>query len=323
MTASPAPNTGNPALRTAPVSPSGRPEALAMLLTGRPRPEDPAVPNFLKYAAQHGLSLSGLWAGRQDGRVVTAALVVPGVGKTAVAFVSPIAGRRWIEPTASTLSAAISQIDGEAVRLVQMLLDPGEALRTQTIQTAGFRFLAELIYMQRSIRQAEQASAPTLDGRPLEPVLWSEQHRSLFRQAIDESYEDTLDCPGLLGLRETDDIIAGHRNTGEFTPEHWKVWTDRGEPIAITLLAKAAEQEGHELVYLGVVKRCRGQGLGLALMRQILADLSAIRSKRLFLAVDERNRPAMKLYRDLGFRSIARKVAWIYIPQRQASAAIQ
>ncbi|MEM6393681.1 MAG: GNAT family N-acetyltransferase [Planctomycetota bacterium] len=69
--------------------------------------------------------------------------------------------------------------------------------------------------------------------------------------------------------------------------------------------------ETYELVYLGVAKRFRGRGLAGRLLRHGMARVHARGGKRLLLAVDDRNEPAVSLYRSLGFRATARKLAMI------------
>ena len=44
------------------------------------------------------------------------------------------------------------------------------------------------------------------------------ENHALFAAAIQESYRDTLDCPALSGLRDIEDVIAGHQSVGTFDP---------------------------------------------------------------------------------------------------------
>jgi len=66
-----------------------------------------------------------------------------------------------------------------------------------------------------------------------------------------------------------------------------------------------------ELVYLGLVPEARGRGLGRRLLEHGLALLKGRSERAVVLAVDERNTPAMKLYREAGFRPSLRRVAFI------------
>ena len=44
---------------------------------------------------------------------------------------------------------------------------------------------------------------------------------ALFAETILQTYRDSLDCPGLNGVRQIEDIIAGHKASGEFDPALW------------------------------------------------------------------------------------------------------
>ncbi|MEM9418619.1 MAG: GNAT family N-acetyltransferase [Planctomycetota bacterium] len=290
-------------------------DALSVLLTGKRNPEDPAVGPFLAFATQNNLDLSGLWIAWDGRRLAAATLIVPGVGKTAMLFLSPVGSNGRVSLSGQLVARAMAEIDATKIRLIQTLLEQGQALQQRAIEAGGFRFLAELAYMQRPGKLFAPLPPVTLNGETLTPVHWSEPARPVFAQAISDSYQDTQDCPGLLGLREMDDIIAGHMSTGRFDPTHWTVWRDGlGRPAGVLLLAESTGNAGFELVYLGISPHARGQGLAKVLMRHAL-DLTHKHGRGdLFLAVDDRNAPALRLYQGLGFRVSIRKTALIYTP---------
>lgn len=316
------------------VGPSLRNEVLSVLLTGRRGPDEEAVRPFLAFARENGLALDHLWVAWEGKRMAAATLIVPGVGRTAMLFLSPIgsgslsgglSGGGKITLSGQLVAHAVSSLNGHEICLVQALMEAGQTLQQRAVEAGGFRFLAELAYMQRAGKELGSLPPVQLDGRPLTPVHWSEENRPLFAEAIARSYEGTRDCPGLLGLREMDDIIAGHRSTGKFNPKHWTVWTDETAKdipgaVALLLMAESRQGLGFELVYLGVSPAARGRGLSKVLMRHAL-DLAG-RSGRgeLYLAVDAANEPAMRLYRGLGFRISVRKTALIFTPGRRDPA---
>lgn len=297
------------------VNASQRPEALGVLLTGRPRRDDPTVAQFLRYAAEHRFSLEHLWVSRDGQRSQAAVLIVPGAGKTGVLFVSPVNGRTGVSHVSGLIRHALSQIQPGDIRLVQALLDPGERLVQDALAQANCEHLAELIYMQGDSQNGALDTTMQCGTLTLTALPWSESRRELFGNAITASYQDTLDCPGLLGVRDIDDIIDGHLSTGRPEPGDWTVWMDGDQPAAVLLVAESAAKIGYELVYLGVAKPYRGKGLGRKLMCRALRLAHQCASRRLFLAVDAKNTPAVALYRDLGFRASTRKTAWVYVVQ--------
>lgn len=291
-----------------------------MLLTGRRDAGEHAVRPFLSFAQENDLDLSQLWVAWDGRRMSAAALIVPGVGRTAMLFLSPVSSSGRVVVSGRLIAHAAAQIDPEEVSLVQALLDHGQTQQQRAVEAGGFRFLADLAYMHRAGKHGDPLPPVRLGDATLTPILWSESARPLFTTAIEASYEGTLDCPGLLGLRTTDDILAGHMATGRFRPEDWAVWAAAdGRPAAVLLLAESATGVGVELVYLGVSPFARGHGLAKALMRHALDRTARHGRGDLVLAVDDRNAPALHLYRGLGFRTSARKTALIHTPANPAN----
>jgi len=288
--------------------------ALAVLLTGRVKHAGAAVDQFLQFVHQQGVALDRLWTvGREDDDPRGAVMLAPNPGRTAMLFISP-AVRTWQRATmVRLLRAALADEDPRQVTMVQALLDPAQDDEAAALLDAGFERLATLTYMQR---RGDASHGRTLDG--LQVVHWSERDRTLFERAILASYEDTLDCPGLLGRRDIGDIVAGHMATGTFDPQLWTVCVIDGEPAAVMLLSElpdppAAISPGGtlELVYLGVARRHRGRGLARRLVAHALLTAAAQRLRHVILAVDEANTLAMALYRGFGFRATARKLALV------------
>jgi GNAT superfamily N-acetyltransferase len=293
------------------VPPEDRDGALLLMLTGiaagRPR-SDPAVKQFLRFAREQRLDLTELWTVEKEGRPLTAALIVPSPGRTAMAFLSPVYDQSLIPYTSELIRQACAAQDSQRIRLIQCLLEPVQQLESNVLDEAGFTTLANLSYMQLDIRGEGAAFEP---GPGWQVLTWTESRQPLFADAILASYQGTLDCPGLLGLRKIDDIIAGHQATGQFDPDLWLVLCEEDRPAAIMLLTRLPQRQAMELVYLGVSKPWRGQGLARRLVRHALHLAGGGEARQMLLAVDEQNSPAVKLYRDFGFRTTARKKAMI------------
>lgn len=294
------------------VAEAGRRQALAVLLTGEPNAHDPAVDEFLAFGRSQNLELGELWAATDAQRVLAAALLVPSAGRTGMLFLSPLRSRDRAPLATEVTRALMAAQDPAALRLAQGLLDPHQSRERDALLAAGFTHLADLVYMQRATERLGLHLAEGDFGRELTLVHYAEDRRPLFERAILASYEDTLDCPGLLGLRDIGDIVDGHIATGRFDPQMWSVLlAGDGEPAAVMLLNELPQRSAVELVYLGLPPAWRGRGLARRLLQHGV-DAAARRGAATFLlAVDHENAPALKLYRDLGFRPTARKVAMI------------
>ena len=301
-----------------PVPKDRRRSALALLLIGRPREQDPAVDHFERFAQEQGLDLSALWVaaeGGAGGRLLGSVLLVPNHGSTAMLFVGQAIG--WSD-TSAVVALVKAVCDGpgrSGASLIQSLIDPGQVIEGQVLERSGLTRLAKLIYMQRVIEPGEhRVPRPTQLGGcdQLRIVTYSDQTHRDFARAIEASYIDTLDCPALVGMRQIDEIIEGHKGTGRFDPKDWLAYFDQdGEPVAVLLLAEVALGSGMELVYLGVAKPYRGKGIGKLLMRYAVSESARVHGACLYLAVDDRNDPAMRLYTGMGFRATTRKIAYL------------
>jgi ribosomal protein S18 acetylase RimI-like enzyme len=295
------------------VGASRRSEALERLLSTGPATDRRAVENFLHYAQTNAVNLDGLWARiGPGGRFEATVLAVPSPGRTAMVFAS--------HPTAATRTAgfaqlvdhACRQIAGWDVELAQALLDPGEARERQMFQAAGFQELAVLSYLERPLSRAHTPPPPAW---PADARLRVEQYHDGLTDELgtilEQSYEQTLDCPGLHGLRRTEDIIAGHKATGRFDPSLWTLlWVD-DQPAGTLLINPFPGYRTTELVYIGLAPFARGRGLGRPLLRHGLRLLQGRRERSITLAVDQRNTPALALYDAEGFRPAVQRVALI------------
>jgi GNAT superfamily N-acetyltransferase len=202
------------------------------------------------------------------------------------------------------------------VQLAQVLLEPGDDATRRIFESRRFIRMAELIYLHTAIRRP-------LPPPPLPPGwVWHSygpKTHQLFADAILASYQQSLDCPGLTGVREIEDIIAGHKASGEFDPAYWTVLCrtrsanaqGRGaeEALGVLLLSRLPRGDTVELVYIGLSPEARGLQLGEWLMRHALHSALSMGVLRLSLAVDSINRPALKLYYRFGLSRMGSKIA--------------
>ncbi len=290
---------------------------LAVLLTGRDQPHQPAIDHFLRFAEQQGLSLDGLWAAYDGQTPVYSSLIVPGAGKTAVLFTSPLTSAAQLPLATNLVKNVLANQSPEQTRLVQVLLEPMHRREQTMLERAGFSKLAALIYMRRSCLSAQLDDQAGLEsyieceGRTLKRIVWSEENRQHFASAIEMSYLDTLDCPNLVGVRHIEDIIAGHMAVGRFEADLWSAYYADDEPAAVLLLNPLIDRPELELVYLGLAPAFREKRLATRLMQQAIATARARHDTGIHLAVDQLNTPAVKLYKGLGFRATGRKTAMI------------
>ncbi len=245
----------------------------------------------------------------RDGAIVGAIHYTPGAGRTAA--VSPPRLGRWDPATAADLfrAAAAHARRRHGARLIQTLLVPeGADPAACALERAGFRLLAELIYMRRTIRNADRAAPPP------KGILWRRYTRlrhHAFAETIRATYTGSLDCPGLAGLRTVHDSIRTHKRTGTYRPKRWQMAVVGRSPAGVVLVNRLRGRG--ELVYLGVVPEMRGHGIGRALVNRAIRETAEMGLPEVGLAADARNTPALRLYRDAGFEKTHRHLAY-FVP---------
>lgn len=291
-----------------------------------------AAKRMLTAAAAHGIDLSLMWGtiepgapGERATRVGQVCLAVPGAGGTAMLVISGPAGG---EPAAELIQR-VASIDaacgyfqnrtgpgGKPVCLAQALLEPHETWAVDALRAAGFIHVGELAYMRAPLSRMDLQESPPawpagVTVRTIRDLSPKGQDRAALLQALDRSYEATLDCPELCGLRETADVLESHRATGQWDPNlWWLVELDR-QPHGCMLLSRFPEQSSVELVYLGLSRQLRGQRIGSTLLSMGLRRAAQSGADQVTCAVDLRNTPALRLYERLGFREFGRRTAMV------------
>ena len=231
-------------------------------------------------------------------------------GRTAMLFLPD--GRLAIAPAGGVVESLLRHAVGEEskrdVCLIQCLVDPDDAANRAVLIRAGFSEIATLVYMERRF-PPDPPSAPGDESLPLS--TYDERRHPMFARLLVDTYRDSLDCPGLTGLRAVEDIIAGHRGAGLFDPRYWWIVMRGGEPAGCILLIENPLRPILELTYMGVHPDQRRRGLARCLLAHGLDIARRGGFEAVTLAVDAANQPARALYRSFGFQETTRRRALI------------
>lgn len=299
----------SPAAVFRPAAPREVAGALRLVLGSPAQPADETqVYDFMQFASRRGLNVACTWLAERGGGVVWAVLPIVSPGRTmlilgpAGAPADPASGAA----AGGLVDAVCTHFGARDVQLAQVLLDPADAASHRLYQGHAFNPVARLIYLQVAPRR--KASAPPLPPR-FSWAPYGPASHELFARTITRTYHQSLDCPSLNGLRDIEDVLAGHKASGDFDPRLWALLCEGDEPLGALLLSHTRAAETTELVYLGLVPEGRGRGLAELMMRQALAAAAAQRGGRLSLAVDSGNVPALKLYHRHGMQEVGAKLA--------------
>ncbi len=249
------------------------------------------------------LSPEGIVVARRGDRLAGVIVWQFQAGRTAVVWPPRVVAGEPSEAAQELLNHAERACAARGVALAYAMLATDDSDDEQMLRSAGFAPLADLIYLA-SLADDFPTAEPR-DGLAFEPCR-PENHERLKR-LVEATYEGTLDCPGLNGVRDIDDVLAGYRATGRFAAERWLLATSGGDDVGCLLLAEHADQDSFELVYMGIVPAARGKGWGGLLTRQAQWLTGQAGRSRLVLAVDAANSPALNVYAALGFRILDRR----------------
>ena len=284
-----------------------RQEAILALL--QPGSGRAMAARFERYATENSIGLDWIWGCRDaEGTLESSVLCVPSAGRTAMIFLSSVRNQDQVQQRATLLRHALSYLEDQDVDLGQSLLSCDDNLGHDAHVAGGLEPLTTLLYMERSLTRA-CATPPPAPG--VELIAWTDCMDDTLGCILDASYEETLDCAGLCGLRRTEDIILGHKSSGRHDPDGWLL-AKIDDVFAGAVLVNHSREHGNiELVYLGLAPPVRGRGLGRHLLETQLARYSGSTFRRMTLAVDTKNLPAIQIYEDLGFRGTSHRNAYI------------
>lgn len=248
-------------------------------------------------------SLAFALAATRDGDLVGALWIQQQPGRTASVCSPQLIDGESGQSGVALLRAAGEQLARSGVVLVQALLETDSGTDFQRFLAAGFQHVCDLLYL------VSQAATFPLQPPATEMGFLPVGEGELARLApiLERTYEQTLDCPQLNGVRAIEDVLAGYRSNGSFAAERWLICRRGERDVGCLLLADHPQGNQWELVYMGLLPEVRGQGWGTSVVRHAQWLTRAAGRARLVLAVDAANRPAIDAYAQCGFRAWDRR----------------
>ncbi|MCE9532869.1 MAG: GNAT family N-acetyltransferase [Planctomycetes bacterium] len=277
-----------------------RREALALQFTNQPDDERPEKIESASAALQSGqLDASGLltaWIGKHLVGVLVVEFM-PGSGASYWPHhVEPIAECIAVED--ALLSRASDLLRDRRIKVAQSLIPSGGTEIRQALERHGFLYVTRVWRMNADVRAIK--IRPIAD---LQMDAWDSANGSTFLNVLMQTFTGTLDAPELDGTRTPAEVLAGHQASA---PDQSRWWLARwkGEPAGVLILAQAGSPEVLDLAYLGVAPAWRGRGIGSAMLSFSLEKTAELGGRAMTLLVDERNWPALELYREAGFQDV-------------------
>jgi len=246
---------------------------------------------------------------RRGAQMVAAAMVIPSAGRVGMVFHSSAESPGVeVSPLAAALRSSADAGLTDGLAFVQSLIGHRQQADADALVEAGFGRLAELMYMRRDLaRPIDSPDVAGLTWRSCQPM-----DRAELGRVIAGTYERSLDCPALAGLRGTDDVLESHKASGIWRPDFWWIARLFGRSAGCVLVNDSASNPGDmNLVYMGVGAPFRGRGLGRAMLLRVMRQAEARHRRFMRLVVDASNPSARKIYEKEGFVLTHRRVAYI------------
>lgn len=253
---------------------------------------------------------NGLFVATADGELVGACWAQPQPGNTAICW--PPQLERGSEGAADVLLDALTKhVDQLGVGLTQTLVGNRSDPTLPLLERHGFQVLADLVYLSWAPENGSPTEQTNADVS-FQPFELSQRARLI--DVVEQTYEATLDCPLLDGVRPMNEVLDGYHATGQFDPSNWFIVRQGNCDVGVLLLTAHPEIRHCELVYMGVVPAARGTGLGRRIVRHAQQVTLERKFAQLVLAVDAVNEPATRIYREAGFLPWDKRTVLVRIP---------
>jgi mycothiol synthase len=310
-------------------------EALDLLYRKVPSAlRDRLIVQMLSEEQRGEINLSGLWvAQKRTGRLAGAMMTQALAGRVAAVW-APEVRSKWHRSTlaAAMVRQVVADFAASGFKLVQAVLDEAtDSQASRDLENGGLVRVTELLYLERetatplefaelaTVRESAVARNPAPEfaaaAGPSPGFEWRSFDQTIeaeFRSVLQATYTGSLDMPELEGARSLDDFLDGQKSACRYRADRWRLGQIPGDTAAsaVLLLAESPGRRVWEVSYLGLTPAARGRRLGRAVLEHAL-ELARAHVPWLELAVDVRNKPALRLYYSAGF--VARERRTIHL----------
>lgn len=274
---------------------------------------------------QQIVSLDNCLVCRQSDRIVGVLLLVNQSDGTVYVWPAETLGGLHPQDDANIRRALYQEgtrvVDAPENWIGQSLLETDQEEQSRELAENGFPRLTDLVFMNRSVSPMAEGAGTTVTSNS---TVWISEpfdeakNGADFASLVEQTYENTCDCPELNGSRDGWESLESHRQSGSHSPDLWRLFRHEGQPAALLLLTEHPPEAVWEVVYFGVAPRFRGMGFGKRVLQAgvELAQKNGI--LEIVLAVDLRNSPALHLYEELKFTQFDRRIVHARIRKKNS-----
>ena len=205
----------------------------------------------------------------------------------------------------------LKQMQASGIAQIQALVDANDVSAKLAMLYSSFRQVTTVKHLLFDLNLAVCGTdVPRLkqDFR-VRPAC--EFSRESVDQLVAKTFEATLDCPDLDGLRSSSEVVGGFLESKPWDESlPWWILCEGAKPVGCSFV-NPHPKSIYELAYVGLVPSVRGQGLGRFLVESAIADCRRRGGEYLATAVDMQNWPAQDIYRSLCFSELRELGVWL------------
>lgn len=244
----------------------------------------------------------------QAGVRIAAAYFLPLCGS--VATLGGLRAKRECETQAGMVMQEFqNRLDSAGIAQIQALIDVNNVSSRLVMLNSPFRQVTTVRHLWFDLLNVSELSAPSIAGYSCLPACRFSKLE--FDSLVEETFEGTLDCPDLDGVRSASDVVSGFLESKVWDANlTWWVLCDGPKPIGCALV-NSHPRGIFELAYVGLVPASRGRGLGQELVNFALHQCRDLGGSYFTTAVDTKNWPACMIYDSLGFSELRELAVWL------------
>ncbi len=282
--------------------------ALSRVFASQPQDiRSPLVEMTLAANGRGEVSFDGLFVATRDHRIVGAAWCHLAAGRIAVVWPAQVVADETRSTASKLMESLEDYISSMPVDLAQAVLTESHSSEARSLESAGFSHSADLLYLVCPCENFPSSQIET----SLEFDSYTDKTAQRLVDVILKSYQGTLDCPALDGIRDIQDVLEGYKHVGSFEPGRWFIVRHHQEDVGCLLLADHPDANQWELVYMGLAPEARGNRWGLQIARHALWLANQAGRSQMLLAVDQDNQPARNAYAAAGFEICDRRSVFL------------
>jgi ribosomal protein S18 acetylase RimI-like enzyme len=284
--------------------------------------QEKRLANALNMVEKGELDPAGVVVARDGPALIGAMVCMPVPGASGLIWPPQVLSEAMLPVRRETIEDQLVQLactwlQQRHIRLAQALVPPADKALGIPLERNGFDHITDLWYLRHDLSRltslANRGLTPPARQCRLRYETYRTADHALFHRTLLRTYEATLDCPEVNGVRTVEEIIAGHRAQGAFDPERWWLAFEGDQPVGVLLVTGVPEWQAWDVAYVGVVPERRRHGFGRELMGKALREAAAAEMEQLTLSVDARNQPAWDLYRGLGFEPFDERAVFLAV----------